>query len=315
MMGEAVDIISDSVIEDVSDSNCSTRLSLATEHEMHGSNICSSKFRGVVTLPNGRWGSQIYVKYQRNWLGTFNSEKEAAMAYDSAALKLRTEEYGHCNFPVTDVTVKEPNFQSYYSSEDVLNMIRNGSYQLNFANFISFHQQNSTETELLAHNRSQSNRKVTSTQLFEKQLTPSDVGKLNRLVIPKRFAVEFFTDMSAGAEENFAVNMADDVVLTFLDKSMKLWKFRYCYWKSSESYVFTRGWNRFVKEKQLKASDTIVFSLCECWENGTVSETYYMIDILSLSSENSSSSLLELSNESNEAGERKSFRLFGTEIF
>uniref|UniRef100_J3N926 TF-B3 domain-containing protein n=1 Tax=Oryza brachyantha TaxID=4533 RepID=J3N926_ORYBR len=33
----------------------------------------------------------------------------------------------------------------------------------------------------------------------------------------------------------------------------KVWRFRYSYWNSSQSYVLTKGWSRFVKEKGLHA--------------------------------------------------------------
>ncbi|KAJ7522737.1 hypothetical protein O6H91_18G024800 [Diphasiastrum complanatum] len=39
----------------------------------------------------------------------------------------------------------------------------------------------------------------------------------------------------------------------------KLWWFRYSYWSSSQSYVLTKGWIGFVKEKQLQAGDIISF--------------------------------------------------------
>ncbi|URD97435.1 B3 domain-containing protein [Musa troglodytarum] len=52
--------------------------------------------------------------------------------------------------------------------------------------------------------------------MFDKVVTPSDVGKLNRLVIPKQHA-------------------------------------------ESQSYVMTKGWSRFVKEKRLDAGDVVSF--------------------------------------------------------
>ncbi|CAN6889686.1 unnamed protein product [Brassica oleracea var. botrytis] len=30
---------------------------------------------------------------------------------------------------------------------------------------------------------------------------------------------------------------------------MRQWKFRYCYWTSSQSFVFTSGWKRFGEVK------------------------------------------------------------------
>ncbi|KAG8066355.1 hypothetical protein GUJ93_ZPchr0004g39841 [Zizania palustris] len=91
--------------------------------------------------------------------------------------------------------------------------------------------------------------------LFEKAVTPSDVGKLNRLVVPKQHA-----------EKHFPLRRSPDaatgkgVLLNFEDGEGKVWRFRYSYWNSSQSYVLTKGWSRFVREKGLRAGDTIVFS-------------------------------------------------------
>ncbi|KDO59412.1 hypothetical protein CISIN_1g018549mg [Citrus sinensis] len=246
MEEEMLSIISNgetNVIPELSDSISSTPLIPATKRLRHASAV--SKFKGVVPQQNGHWGAQIYANHQRIWLGTFKSEKDAAMAYDSAAIRLRGVD-SHRNFPWTKITIEEPNFQSHYSTEAVINMIRDGSYS--------------------------------SRQLFQKELTPSDVGKLNRLVIPKKYAVKYFPQISERVEEHAENDKADDVQLVFHDKSMKLWKFRYCYWKSSQSFVFTRGWNRFVKENQLKANDTICFYLCELRDIAKGTKTFGMID-------------------------------------
>ncbi|XP_055960315.1 AP2/ERF and B3 domain-containing transcription factor At1g50680-like isoform X2 [Mercurialis annua] len=346
---ETVSVISNgetAAVEEVSDSVSSTYSSLSCKHARYASNMCTSRFRGVVPHQNGHWGCQIYVNHQRIWLGTFKSENEAARAYDSAALKLRN---GECrrNFALTNVTVEEPNFQSYYSTEAVLIMIKDGTYQSKFADFL-MNNLHSVETELsLKIMKKQSDRSLTCKQLFQKELTPSDVGKLNRLVIPKKFAIQFFSQISDCDEENVGDNKVNNGLLAFYDKSMKLWKFRYCYWKSSQSYVFTRGWNRFVKEKQLKANDTIAFFLCKCNENSQVTQSYYMIDV-NHNNEGDFSSLSESGNhcvptktevrlrlgqctardyvKKNVEGEgflgitplddgnRKGFRLFGTDI-
>ncbi|XP_037486609.1 B3 domain-containing protein Os02g0683500-like [Triticum dicoccoides] len=87
--------------------------------------------------------------------------------------------------------------------------------------------------------------------LFDKVVTPSDVGKLNRLVIPKQHAEKYFP-LDAAANEK-------GLLLSFEDRGGKLWRFRYSYWNSSQSYVMTKGWSRFVKEKRLDAGDTVSF--------------------------------------------------------
>ncbi|CAN4118800.1 unnamed protein product [Withania somnifera] len=95
---------------------------------------------------------------------------------------------------------------------------------------------------------------IPKVHLFEKPLTPSDVGKLNRLVIPKQNAEKYFplSELINDSGEN-------GFVLRFEDELGKLWKFRYSYWNSSQSYVLTKGWSRFVKEKKLDAGDVVMF--------------------------------------------------------
>lgn len=89
--------------------------------------------------------------------------------------------------------------------------------------------------------------------LFEKPLTPSDVGKLNRLVIPKQHAERYFP-LNGGDSPG-----EKDLLLSFEDEAGKPWRFRYSYWTSSQSYVLTKGWSRFVKEKGLHAGDVVGF--------------------------------------------------------
>lgn len=86
--------------------------------------------------------------------------------------------------------------------------------------------------------------------MFDKVVTPSDVGKLNRLVIPKQHA-----------EKHFPLDSTNEkgLLLSFEDRNGKPWRFRYSYWNSSQSYVMTKGWSRFVKEKKLDAGDIVSF--------------------------------------------------------
>ncbi|XP_039163159.1 AP2/ERF and B3 domain-containing transcription factor At1g51120-like [Eucalyptus grandis] len=109
---------------------------------------------------------------------------------------------------------------------------------------------------------------------------PSDVGKLNRLVIPKKYAIRYFPCINENAEGNALLHGGtNDVQLVFYDKFMKSWKFRYCYWKSSQSFVFTRGWNWFVKEKALKVRDIVVFYSYDCDETHENIDTFGLIDV------------------------------------
>ncbi|GER56429.1 AP2/B3 transcription factor family protein [Striga asiatica] len=282
------------------------------EEESWSSNISPEKrprlerFKGVVPQPNGHWGAQIYANHQRIWLGTFESEVHAAMAYDSASIKLRSGD-SHKNFPLSHTTsLLENKFQMLFTTDVVLGMIRDGSYPSKFADF-SKHQS--------LQNRIVDRDPFSCTLLFQKELTPSDVGKLNRLVIPKRYAVMHFPSMSDSQN-------TDEVQLEFYDKKMSLWKFRYCYWKSSQSFVFTRGWNRFVREKGLRTNDTIAFYVC----NTRFGQSFLVIDVVwkksGLDDGNEDrkvevgdgDTFVRTFDDSNRNRNSKGFRLFGVQI-
>ncbi|PIN14185.1 hypothetical protein CDL12_13191 [Handroanthus impetiginosus] len=117
----------------------------------------------------------------------------------------------------------------------------------------SYNFYNKNELELLEEQFVINNQfcyEIPQEPLFEKLLTPSDVGKLNRLVIPKQ-----------PAERNFPMNGDRDngIMLSFEDKVGKMWSFRYSYWGSSQSYVLTIGWSGYVKDKGLDAGDSVLF--------------------------------------------------------
>lgn len=317
-----------------------------SRHEHHHVDHTPSlpaKFKGVVPQQNGHWGAQIYVNHRRIWLGTFKSEKAAAMAYDSAAIKLRSSN-SQRNFPWTSLTIQEPDFQSRHGVETVLNMIKDGSYQLKFEEFIRSRSRSRTQrkatienTSLQDHHQQNLNRikgglgdaPVLTRQLFQKELTPSDVGKLNRLVIPKKYAVKYFPFITEEIN-HVEGNGVEDIELVFYDKKMRPWRFRYCYWRSSQSFVFTRGWNRFVKANNLKANDVITFyardrshggqsfSLIEVTHNGVnnnegINNDYYHCDkMLKMEWKQNFGQGTECKYNKNV--EVKGFRLFGVDI-
>ncbi|KAK9723625.1 hypothetical protein RND81_05G013400 [Saponaria officinalis] len=100
--------------------------------------------------------------------------------------------------------------------------------------------------------------------MFEKPLTPSDVGKLNRLVIPKQHAEKYLplaaaTAAASGGDSAVGGVGGGGLLLGFEDETGKCWRFRYSYWNSSQSYVLTKGWSRYVKEKKLDAGDVVLF--------------------------------------------------------
>ncbi|KAG8372589.1 hypothetical protein BUALT_Bualt12G0081700 [Buddleja alternifolia] len=253
---------------EVSDSNSSSH-QFPIKHPTH---VHASKFKGVVSQQNGHWGAQIYANHQRIWLGTFKSEKEAAMAYDSAAIKLRNGD-SHRNFPWTSITVCEPKFQTQFTTEAILSMIKDGSYAAKFSDYMRAQlQQGHCLTTLHGPTNG-----VKWRQLFQKELTPSDVSKLNRLVIPKKYAVKYFPRISDVEEKNGGSE--HDVELVFYDRLMRSWKFSYCYWKSSQSFVFTRGWNRFAKEKGLRPRDRVIFYAYECGDGFGEIQKVCIIDV------------------------------------
>jgi len=209
----------------------------------------SSRFKGVVPQPNGRWGAQIYERHARVWLGTFADEAAAARAYDVAALRFRGRGAA-ANFP-GPADAAEMAFLAARPKAEVVDMLRKHTYDDELRQALRSGGSGGDRSSLgLAV--------LPRVALFEKAVTPSDVGRLNRLVVPKLHAEKHFPPLQEGAAADAA-----PVLLAFEDVGVgdgKVWRFRYSYWTSSQSYVLTRGWSRFVREKGLAAGDTVAFS-------------------------------------------------------
>ncbi len=56
-------------------------------HERRGPKSFS-RFKGVCITKRGKWRAIIYTKRKQKYLGIYNTEEDAAMAYDRGAIEL-----------------------------------------------------------------------------------------------------------------------------------------------------------------------------------------------------------------------------------
>ncbi|KAF2315083.1 hypothetical protein GH714_038127 [Hevea brasiliensis] len=244
----------------------------STEHDSSSGRGTSSKFRGVIWLRSGKWGTRIAFKYKAYWLGTYDMEEEAAMAYDRAAIKLQRSD-APLNFPMTIYTVQETKFQSRYSNEEILDMIKDKTYLSKFSNYLA----NQSLLREYAANNPANQQGISYQMLFRKELTQTDVTHIKGFHIPKEHAMEYFPPL-AGVNSSGGVESGNkSIELTFFDRHCRPWTFRYSYWKSTQTFVFTKGWRHFLKMNNLKPKDCVFFYRCE-HQREAKGRVFYMID-------------------------------------
>ncbi|KDP39924.1 hypothetical protein JCGZ_03455 [Jatropha curcas] len=252
-----------------SDSSMSSNSNIISNNQRMKENYSStstwSKYRGVIWLKSGKWGARIAFRYKAYWLGTYDTEEEAGMAYDRACIKLQRSD-APLNFPMHMYSVQETKFQSHYSNEDILDMIKDKSYLSKFEKYIA-------DQSLVSELGGMAQRGLSYRMLFRKELTQTDATHIKGFHIPKEYAIEYFPPLSAGDE-----NENKSIELTFYDKHSCPWTFRYSYWKSTQTFVFTKGWRHFLKMNNLKPKDCVFFYRCEHQKESQGRGFYYMID-------------------------------------
>ncbi|KAJ0456197.1 putative transcription factor B3-Domain family [Helianthus annuus] len=94
-----------------------------------------------------------------------------------------------------------------------------------------------------------SNAKITP--LFEKVLSPSDAGKIGRLVLPKKCAEAYLPPIS----------QPEGCPLVIQDSNGKDWVLQYRFWPNGNSRMyFLEGVASCIQSMQLQAGDTVTFS-------------------------------------------------------
>ncbi|KAG4171509.1 hypothetical protein ERO13_A12G214100v2 [Gossypium hirsutum] len=208
-----------------------------------GSRRLSTRFKGVLPLESHKWGARISFNYRAYWLGTYYTEEEAAIAYDRAALKLLKTD-ASLNLPYNIYTPQEKSFQSWYSDDEILNMIKDKTYSSHFTAFL-VHQSLAKKTlpgSLI-------NAKGLSCEmLFHKELTQIDVSDADLFQIPKEYALQFLPPVGNNSSGNGV-------------------------------FLFAKGWRDFVIMNSLNPGDTVIFYGCYHVDEEGQKRMFYMIDI------------------------------------
>ncbi|XP_010256214.1 PREDICTED: B3 domain-containing protein At2g36080-like [Nelumbo nucifera] len=89
--------------------------------------------------------------------------------------------------------------------------------------------------------------------LFHKILYQSDVGRFNRLVIPRHLAEAHFPSLKNGS------NGYNKEMLQLADRQNRTWEVKFEYCPRSQSYSFTKGWKNFVKGHKLQKDCKLCF--------------------------------------------------------
>ncbi|CAK8537957.1 unnamed protein product [Lathyrus sativus] len=96
--------------------------------------------------------------------------------------------------------------------------------------------------------------KSTIVPLFEKVLSPSDAGRIGRLVLPKACAEAFLPPIS----------QSEGVPLQFQDLKGNEWTFQFRFWPNNNSRMYVlEGVTPCIQSLQLNAGDTVTFSRIE----------------------------------------------------
>ncbi|KAK6935635.1 B3 DNA binding domain [Dillenia turbinata] len=209
---------------------------------------------------SGGWEAQPQsrsemVGWGRGWLGNQERHEEESQSQSQSHSTTSNNHHRHNRKISTDLMEASPvhtntktnttnNLEDEDEEEDAI--IRQNMEDSDDKAILSLGTGTSSSTSI-----STASASIEKEHMFDKVVTPSDVGKLNRLVIPKQHAEKYFPLDSSTNEKGLLLN--------FEDRSGKPWRFRYSYWNSSQSYVMTKGWSRFVKEKKLDAGDIVSF--------------------------------------------------------